>query len=719
LGLLGTIALYAAMWTTVIAISLNIAAGRSGTKRLVNSGRFASFAASGFVFTASAILLHALLTHDFSIQYVASFSDKSMPLFYLIGAFWGGQAGSLLFWVAVISVTLTLCLNANKNRYQDLMPWVAVTSLSVMLGLLFILVFVSNPFEAFHIIDDPTIGKGLNPLLQTPKMVIHPPSLLAGLASMTIPFGFAIAALITKNFSNAWVIAARSWILVPWFFLSIGNMLGGMWAYEELGWGGYWAWDAVENAAFMPWMMVTALIHSLMIQERRSMLKRWNVALMIFSFLLTVFGTYITRSGLIQSVHTFAQSGIGNYFLAFLMFFSITSLGLFVWRWPSMKSARKLDSPVSREAAFIFNNWLFITMTAIVFFGTLWPRAKEFFWDQEVAIGPMWFNRWMVPMGLILLALMGVGTAIAWRKATMKNFKKNFVKPILFTLVASPSLIWSYWHFRGQFLGIIPSPNDMAYSITAVVLIIFATAVIFEETFRGVNARRKMHDETLTEAIVRLTMKQRRRYGGYVIHLGMLCAYLAFAGNAMKIETDVSLKRGESVVIGDYTLHYLGLTERNDPEKLLVMANISVEQNGKEIYKMYPGKAKFYASPMSPTSEIDIKSSPLEDLYVALVNHDASGNTVALKVFIGPFTWWFWFGGLVLVFGTLITMWPTRENQAPSKNIFGKMAKIAVVTAVLLLTFAPLGIMMFEANSNWGNAKRIEKHMLMRGEIAE
>lgn len=711
MGLLGTFTLYAAMWTAIIALALNIAAGKLGTKRLIVSGRFATFAASGFVFTASAILLHALLTHDFSIQYVASFSDKSMPLFYLIGAFWGGQAGSLLFWLLVVTITLSLCLHFNRDKYEELMSWVSATSLSVMIALLLILVFVSNPFEAFHIIDDPTSGKGLNPLLQTPKMVIHPPSLLAGLASMTVPFSFAIAALITRNFSNTWVIAARTWILVPWFFLSIGNMLGGMWAYEELGWGGYWAWDAVENASFMPWLMITALIHSLMIQERRSMLKRWNVALMIMSFLLTLFGTYITRSGLIQSVHTFAQSNIGNYFLAFLLFFTITSFLLFMFRWKDMRGERKLDSPLSREAAFIFNNWLFLMMTAVVFFGTMWPRVKEGIWDQEVNIGPPWFDRWMVPMGLILLLLMGVGTAISWRKATKKNFKNNFVKPIIITLLSTPLVVGTYWQLRGQFLGIIPSPKDTAYAVSAIALIIFVLVIIIYEFIRGVRARRKMHDESITEALTKLTMKQRRRYGGYVIHLGMLCAYLAFAGNALKIEQDVSLRRGESLVIGDYTLKYLGLTERNDPEKLLIIANISVLQNGKEIYKMYPGKATFYSSPQMPTSEIDIKSTPLEDLYVALVNYDKSGDVVALKVFIGPFTWWFWFGGLVLVFGTMITMWPVRDERKNPRSRSGKLASIAVITTVTFLTFAPLGIMLIESYSDWGNAKRIDNYM--------
>ncbi len=701
---IGTLAIYSAMFAALVGIALNFAAGKTGLNRYQTAGRFAAYSTSGFVFTASSVLLHALLNHDFSIQYVAGFSDESMPLFYLIGAMWGGQAGSLLFWVSIVASCLCVCLYVNRNRYKDFMPWVTLVCLAVMAGLLMILTFVSNPFEGYSIIDDPVTGKGLNPLLQTPKMVVHPPSLLAGLASMTIPFSFAMAALITKNFSNSWVEASRKWILVPWFFLSIGNMLGGMWAYEELGWGGYWAWDPVENAAFMPWLTVTALIHSLMIQERRGMLKRWNIFLMVGSFLLTVFGTYITRSGLIESVHTFAQSNIGDYFLAFLLFFTFTSLGLFIYRWPQMKAADRLDSPVSREAAFIFNNWLFVGMTGIVMFGTMWPRVKEGFFGQEVSIGPAWFNRWMAPLGILLLLLMGIGTAMSWRRATKKNFQRNFVGPIIASLTIGPALLAAYWYGRGAALDVIPTPNDAAYAIAAVVLVVFTTCATLLDVFRGTRARMRMHSESGAEALWRLMMKQRRRYGGYIVHLGILCAFVAFAGNAMKVEHDVSLKRGESVMVGDYELHYIGLSERNDPEKLLIMARVDAYRNGEKVWELYPGKAKFYASPNQPTSEIDIKTTLLEDLYVALVNFDPSGETAAFKVFVAPFTWWFWFGGVLLMFGTMIAMWPTREQAAALRG--GTIARIALVSGTLFVSATPLFLVAVETHTPWGSAER-------------
>lgn len=714
---IGSFAIYAAMFAAWVGIALNFTAGRTGSPRYLQAGRFAAFGTSGFVFLASSVLMHALVSHDFSIQYVASFSDETMPLFYLIGAMWGGQAGSLLFWTSIVAVCMCACLYINRNRHKDFMPWVTLTCLAVMVALLMILSFVSNPFDGFSIIDAPAAGKGLNPLLQTPKMVIHPPSLLTGLASMTIPFGFAIAALVTKNFSNSWVKEARNWILIPWFFLSIGNMLGGMWAYEELGWGGYWAWDPVENAAFMPWLMVTALIHSLMIQERRGMLKRWNIFLMIGAYVLTVFGTYITRSGLIESVHTFAQSDIGNYFLAFLLFFTIASFGLFLWRWPKMKAADRLDSPVSKEAAFIFNNWLLLGMLGVVFFGTMWPRIKEGFFGQEVSLGPAWFNRWMAPMGLLLLLLMGVGTAISWRKASWKNFKRNFVIPIVATIVIAPSLLAAYWYGRGVDLGVTPTPNDATYAIAAVVLITFVSSTIVEQFWRGISARMRMHGENIFEAAGRLTMKQRRRYGGYIIHLGILCAFLAFSGNALKLEQDVSVKKGESFEVGDYTLTYKGLTERNDPEKLVVMARVDAYRDGEKVWEMYPGKAKFYASPNAPTSEIDIKSTALEDLYVALVNFDPRGNQAAFKVFVAPFTWWFWFGGVILIFGTMIAMWPTRESIASLRYGSGTLAKIAVVGIILVTSSLPLVLAAVETYTPWGSAQRWQiEHAALTGD---
>lgn len=705
---IGFFALYYALVVALIGAAISAAAGITGSRRFLHTSRFSAYTTTGAIAVASSVLMHALLTHDFSIQYVSAFSDTSMPLFYLIGAFWGGQAGSLLFWTSVVAISMSACVYINRDSYQDFMPWVTAISLAILSGLLLILVFASNPFEGFSIIDDPTKGKGLNPLLQTPKMVMHPPSLLAGLATMTIPYAFAMAALITGNFSNSWVKAARKWILIPWLFLSVGNMLGGMWAYEELGWGGYWAWDPVENAAFFPWLMTSALIHSIMIQERRGMLKRWNIALMIASFALTIFGTYITRSGLIQSVHSFAQSDIGDYFLALLLTVLGTSVVAFLWRWKDLKSDNRLDSPVSREATFIFNNWLLVVMTVVVLFGTLWPKIKEGVFGQEVAIGPPWFNRWMVPLGILLLLLMAIGAIIPWRRTTAASFKKQFTTPILATLVISPVVLSAYWFGRGQFLGATPTPLELTYAVITAVLAIFASAVMIIDVWRAASIRMNRHDESLSMAILTLFQKQRRRYGGYIVHFGIVCAFVAFAGNALKLEQDVSLQRGESFTLGDYTFTYKGLSDKNMSDKVLITAAVDTYSNDKKLYTLHPGKAIFHASPNMPTSEIDIRTTPIEDVYVALVNFDAQQGTAAFKIFIAPFTWWFWLGGTILLFGTLVSMWPKQEELITLKPSAGLFVRATGFTALSLLCGAPLLVLTLEQNTQWGSAVRYE-----------
>ena len=703
---LGTLSLYYALAISLIGVALSVVAGKVGSSRFLHASRFSAYATFGGIALASSVLMHAILTHDFSIQYVQSFSDKTMPLFYLIGAFWGGQAGSLLFWTSTVAGFTVLALVTNRATNQDFMPWVTAVCLAVVACLLMILVFASNPFDGFAIVDDPTRGKGLNPLLQTPKMVMHPPCLLAGLATMTIPYAFAMAALITGNFSNAWVKAARKWILVPWLLLSVGNMLGGMWAYEELGWGGYWAWDPVENAAFFPWLMTSALLHSIMIQERRGMLKRWNIGLMISSFVLTLFGTYITRSGLIASVHSFAQSEIGDYFLALLLSVIAVSSVLFLWRWRSLGGERRLDSPVSREATFIFNNWLLVAMTVIVLFGTMWPKIKEGIFGQEVAIGPPWFNRWMVPMGILLLLLMGVGAIIPWRRTTWKSFKSQFSSSIAITALLSPLILGAYWWGRGKALGVVPTPLEATYAILTVVFAIFATVVMLVDMTRALRARRKKHEESLGLALLRLFEKQRRRYGGYVVHLGIVCAYVAFAGNALKIEQDLSMVPGQSIQIGDYTLTYQGLREETLSDKVLVIANMTAFQGGEHVYDLTPGKAIFHSSPNMPTSEIDIKTTPLEDLYVALVSYDGESGNAAFKVFVGPFTWWFWFGGTILLFGTLICLWPAPGTFGTLRRGPGLLVRAGAFGALASLCLVPLGVWTLESHTRWGNASR-------------
>ncbi|QDG53199.1 heme lyase CcmF/NrfE family subunit [Persicimonas caeni] len=705
---IGNFAIYFALYVSVVGVALSFVAGRTGSNRFLHASRFAAFTSFGSIAVASSVLMHALITHDFSLEYVVGNTDQSMPLFYLIGAFWGGQAGSLLFWVSVVASFTALCLWVYRDSYREFMPWVTMVCLAVIAGLLSILAFGSSPFEVYDVVKDPATGQGLNPLLQTPKMVLHPPSLLTGLASMTVPFAFAIAALITGSSSSKWVEAARAWILVPWLFLSIGNILGGMWAYEELGWGGYWAWDPVENASFMPWLLATALIHSLMIQERRGMLKRWNVGLMIATFLLTIFGTYITRSGLIESVHTFAQSDIGDYFLAFLLTATVISVSLFAWRWKSLKSTQKLDSVASREASFMLNNWLFLAMTVVVFFGTLWPKIKEGLTGQEVSIGPLWFNKWMIPLGIIMLIMMGVGTVIAWRRATWKNFRRDFVGPLVATVIGTPALIFGYWYLRGQGLGVEPTGLEAFYAVTTVAGCIFVTATIVQDFYRGISARMRAHEESAIDALMKLFKKQRRRYGGYIVHLGVVFAFLAFAGNAMKIEKDVALQIGESVTIGDYEMTYRGLSEKNPPGKLLILANMDVTRNGEHAFEMHPGKAKFGDHEMM-TSEIDIRSNPIEDFYVAFVSASQGGQSATFKVFVGPFTWWFWIACLVIMLGTFICLWPTRDAmRALGRNPMGFGRSVAAMS-LIAVSCMPMVVWQIESDTDWGSALRWEK----------
>ncbi len=734
---LGSMAIYFALYVSIVAVALGAVAAITRSRRFLHAARFACYAVAGSLTAASAILIHAFLTHDFSIQYVASFSDTTMPTFYLLGAFWGGQAGSLLFWIWKAAAFSALCVYVNRKKYQQFMPWVMATCMAVVAGLMIILVFGSNPFDPYHIIDDPSDGEGLNPLLQTPKMILHPPFLLSGMATMTVPFAFAIAALLSGNLGNTWVEAARKWILIPWLLLTIGNILGGMWAYEELGWGGYWAWDPVENASLLPWLTSTALIHSLLIQERRGMLKRWNVGLMIGTFLLTIFGTYITRSGLIESIHSFAQSSIGPYFLTLLITLTVSSLALFIWRWKDLRAEQRLDSPVSREAAFIFNNWMFLSMTTVVLYGTLWPRIREWFSGQDVAMGPQWFNQWMIPLGLLMLAMMGVGTIIAWRRASWRNFKRNFVVPIVATVILTPIVLAAYWFGRGADLGVTPDEITTAYAVTAVGLCFFVTATIVQEFYRGMSARRRGHDETWMQSFVRLCMKQKRRYGGYIVHLGVVFAFLAFAGNALKIEKDVSLQVGESVTVGDYTLTHHGLHTDDVRSHRMVISTMTVERGGEPFYDFtdlvaynfdrlrysfsdqqpepiqpytsYPGKAFFHATMEMPISEIDIRSTPMEDLYVALVNFDPNTETAVFKVFVSPFTWFFWFGGAILVLGALICLWPTRRALNTLQPGRGGWGRAAIFGSLVALCFAPVIIWTAESHTEWGNAQRYER----------
>lgn len=686
---IGSFCLHASFVAAAATLVAGVLAGRTGKKRYNSAAVYGGYIVFGLIAMAASLYVHAILTHDFTLTNVVKYSDTRMPWYYLVTAFWGGQAGSLLFWTSTLVMYFAIALTVHRKKDAALIPWFISVVMALVMFLTFILLFASNPFETWHIVDAPKEGQGLNPLLQTPLMLIHPPSLLQGYSSMAIPFAFGMAAMLAGRTGNEWLKPTRYWLLVSWLWLTMGNMLGGMWAYEELGWGGYWAWDPVENAAFMPWLAATAFLHSIMVQERRGMLKRWNVALLTISFLLTLFGTFITRSGLIDSVHTFAQSDIGNYFFALVVTFTTLSVVMLAVRWKDLRSEGNMDSALSREAAFLANNWVLMGMVFVVFWGTMFPKIKEMITGDKVSVGPPWFNKYMVPLGLILVVLMAIGTLITWKKSSWKNFQRNFLVPVIGTVVLTPLLCVLYWFTRYQSLQVAPDMLDIGYATTGLAASVFVIMSVVFEFYRGAEARMRSKKEGLLEAVVNLFDRQRRRYGGYIVHLGFVLVIIAFCGNAFKVEQDVTMRQGETVPLGDYEVTYSGLSEVEDSNRALIVANLVVSRNGRQVAIIEPGRAIYHSSPDNPTSEIAINSGPIEDLYFALASFSEGGQVAGFKMIVSPLTWWFWFGVGIMVFGTAICLWP-EEVRMPA-TVYRRAARQAAGLAVLAaFSAAPL-----------------------------
>ncbi len=741
---IGSLGLHLAFVTAAVALMAGLIGGRTGTRRFTTVAVYGTYTTFGLIALGASVYLHAFVEHNFELQNVVKYSDTRMPLEYLISSFWGGQAGSLLYWTGILSCLTALAVFVHRKREALLIPWFISISMAMLMWFLFILLFKSDPFATWVVLDAPKEGQGLNPLLQTPLMVMHPPSQLGGFASLGVPYAFTMAALLAGAKGTSWIKVARKWALLSFLLLTIGNMLGGMWAYEELGWGGYWAWDPVENAAFMPWLAITAWLHSVMVQERRGMLKRWNIVLMHLAFLLTLFGTFITRSGLIDSVHTFAQSSVGDYFFVLVMFWTTLSLGLLAWRWKWLKTEANFDSILSREMVFLGNNWILVGMTFVIFWGTLFPKIKEMITGDKVSVGPPWFNKYMIPLAIVLVLLMGVGTLITWKKASFKNFKRNFVIPIIGTLILAPAVGAFYWYMRAEALNLELVPLDTGYAIGAFSMCVFVVMSVSLEYWRGVAARRRSKGEGVIEALVGLFERQRRRYGGYVVHIGFILIIMAFCGNAFKVEQDVSVEQGGSVPLGDYEVRYDGLREATDANRALIIADLTIVSGqpgtqaceivgnslqdvaradgtcGEDLAcvngtcrpiaaRVDPGRAIYHSSPENPTSEISIDSGPVEDLYFALAGFSQNGQQASFKMLISPLTWWFWFGGSVMIFGTILCMWP-QDVRTPTR-VYRHAAKTAAAVAVLMVaSSAPLMFWSTVGQSQVQPAAAAEEH---------
>lgn len=659
-----------ALWMALLAGLWGAVIGFSGVWRrrpeLGTTTIRSAYAVCAAMIVASIALWKGILTHDFNIEYVASYTSRNLPDSYLITAFWAGQKGSLLFWGTVLGIFGALTQALTSRRYRDLMPTVAAVTGTVVVFFVATMLFSANPFERLGF--TPADGNGLNPQLQNPGMVIHPPMLYLGYISITIPFAFAIAALLSRRLDSGWIIAIRKWTLLSWFFLSIGITLGMWWAYVELGWGGYWAWDPVENASLLPWLTMTAFLHSVMIQEKRGMLKRWNLGLIIATFMLSIFGTFITRSGVIASVHSFAQSNVGYFFLFFLVLIGVVSFTLLYTRWPDLEPEAKLESVASREAAFLFNNLVLVGIAFSVLWGTLFPILTEAVRGVKITVGPPFFNRVNVPLGILLLALTGIGPLIAWRKSSPANLRRQFIWPVATGVLTAGTLIA---------LGM---RDGMA--LLALGLVGFVAGTIWQEFHRGVRARMRMHGEAIPMALAYLVGRNRRRYGGYIVHAGILIYFAAFAGSAFKVTREATLAPGETAEIRSpfghvYRLTHLGVSQYQALNRFVSAATLQVEIDGRPAGVISSEKRQhvdsFGRKTFEPSTEVGIRSSLREDLYVVYAGSIGGTERANFAISVNPLIWWLWFGGGVLVVGGLITMWPgggrtaSRTIREPAK----------------------------------------------------
>lgn len=619
-------------------------------QKLVNSGKggvIGLFICAGL---AMITLFYLLGSSQFQYEYVRDYTSSELPIIYKLTALWAGNSGSLLLWTFFLTLYMLMITYSRKMKGNPMVPYIVSILLANAVFFFFILGFVAKPFVLLS--EVPTEGKGLNPMLQNPGMIIHPVTLYLGYVGLSIPFAFAMAALIMKNMDDFWIKMTRRWTIIAWLFLSLGNIFGGQWAYVELGWGGYWAWDPVENASFMPWLTATAFLHSVMIQERKNMLKVWNISLIIISYALTLFGTFLVRSGVLTSVHAFANSNLGLYFLIFMGVAVIGALYILMSRYNLIKrSAGEFNSFVSKESSFLINNLLLVGAAFAVFWGTIFPLVSEAVRGTKVTVGMPFFNKVEAPILLSMMFVMAVCPLLAWQRSTVKNLKKNFMIPAFLAVTAMILMV---------ILGIQKAWAVIGYGVIALLLITH-----YLEFYRGVKARRKMTGENPLVALYRLMSKNRRRYGGYMVHLGIAFITMGIIGSQnYDLQTMKTIDLGKSIEIKDYRINYDKLDQRKEGINDIIYADVTVFKDGKLLGTFQPEKV-FYGHWDQPSSEVAIISSFKEDLYIVLSAWEDDGRgTFIVKV--NPMMNWLWIGSFMIVIGSLFAVWNGKyQNVTP------------------------------------------------------
>ena len=701
----GSACLFVALLSAVFAVGASLYGVRTGRRRWVDSSRRAMYALAGLLLVAFGLLEAAYLTSDLSLEIVAQSSSTDTPAFYKLTGLWSTQEGSLLLWVLLLSIFSSAVLYATRRRLREIVPYATAVLGAVATFFLTLSVFAESPFTVLA--APPVEGNGLNPLLRHPAMMIHPPMLYSGYVGFSIPFAFAIGALVTGRTGADWIRVTRRYALVAWAFLGFGIMLGALWSYSELGWGGYWAWDPVENASLMPWLIGTAFLHSVMVQEKRGMLKVWNVSLIIATFVLALLGTFLVRSGILSSIHAFGASTLGAPFLAFIALVLVGSVALVLARLPALRTEARLDSLVSREAVFVGNNLVLVAACFVIFWGTFFPLISEAVTGTESSVGPPWFNRYVTPLALVLVLLSGIGPVVAWRRATPANLRRAFAVPVVAAAITLVALL------------LLTPAIESVPSLVMFTLVAFVLAVVAQELWRGTTARRTMSREPLPVALGRLVARNRRRYGGYTVHAGIAILFLGVAASSAFVDQrDARLAPGQTATVGDYDLTYREPTARLLDDRSGTGAPVTFgavldvrRRDGGQSFTLRPSR-NYYAAPGTDgrggtfgrffegesTTEVDVRWGLRRDVWTAVqpdisalsgaireanrrfANVPAEAQALILaaiveryrreappatfRTLVSPMIAWIWVGGSVSLLGALLALWPTAAARS-------------------------------------------------------
>lgn len=660
---LGALSILLSLCLAVYAVAASLLGKWKQRPFLIVSAQRAVYSVCFLLTLASGLLVYALLTGDFRLAYVAAHTNLAMPAIYKFSAWWGGQEGSLLLWAWILSCYSAVVVWQNRRRFRDMMPYVTTILMTTQAFFLVLITVPLSPFEVLAVGKEVTPvpdGNGLNPLLQYWTMAIHPPTLYLGYVGFIVPFAFAMGSLLTRQPGDAWIHTTRRWALVTWLFQSTGILLGAGWAYAVLGWGGYWGWDPVENASLLPWITATAFLHSVMMQEKKGMMKVWNMVLVSATFFLCIFGTFLTRSGVVSSVHAFAQSPIGTYFVIYLAVGIAVTTYFILDRLDYLKSEAQLESVVSRESAFLFNNLILLASCFSILWGTMFPVISEWVTGEKISVDAPFFNKVNVPIGLFLLFLTGVGPLIAWRRSSLESLRKAFLWPALSGIVLMGILMG---------FGIVHP-----YALLSFGLCTFVMGTIIAEFYKGAGAIRSKTGQNWLAALVELTHRNTRRYGGYIVHVGIVAMFIGFTGAAFNKDRAVDVRQNETFDVGRYTLKVRSVETGENANYRWGHAVIDAFEGDKYVATLRPER-RVYKRREEPASVVAIRRGLGEDLYLNFAGMTAEGDKAVIQAYVFPLVSWIWIGFWILLFGTIVCLIPSKVRlQYPKTKVVGVVA---------------------------------------------